>query len=119
VVAATHHQVHLVLVDSGTHAWRMPASHPLSVDHDRAHWCICTTIQSTVPPFMVANFAALEAGSQQVTCSIDGDEYCQASFKYQGKCLEWVCRRNTELAGADRVDVDRLLDGTGCEQLVG
>jgi glutathione S-transferase len=74
-------------------------------------------IGRTYAPFMVANAAALDAGADEVVCSIDGAEYRQGPFKYQGKCLQWLRQRYDALGHGARPDVDRLLDGTGCEQL--
>jgi len=73
----------------------------------------------TYAPFMVANAAALDAGADEVVCSIGGEEYRQAPFKYQGKCLGWLRQRYAALGQADRGGVDRLLGATGCEQLLG
>lgn len=73
----------------------------------------------TYAPFMVANAAALEAGAEEVVCEIDGQEYRQAPFKYQGKCLHWLREGYAALAGSDRTRVDAALVGTGCEVLLG
>ena len=48
---------------------------------------------------------------------IDGREYRQGPFKYQGKCLMWMREAHAGLADGDRACVDRLLAGTGCEPL--
>ena len=72
----------------------------------------------TYAPFMVANAQALLAGSDEVVCDIDGAEYRQAPFKYQGKCLAWIREQYAALADADRARVDEILAGTGCEVLV-
>ena len=71
----------------------------------------------TYAPFMVANAAALQAGADEVVCEIDGREYRQAPFKYQGKCLIWLRERYASLATEDRARVDDALAGTGCEAL--
>ncbi len=73
----------------------------------------------TYAPFMVANHAALMTGAVEVACTIDGSDYRQAPFKYQGKCLEWIRGRYRDLTEADRAQVDEILAGTGCETLVG
>jgi glutathione S-transferase len=75
-------------------------------------------IGRTYAPFMVANAAALAAGADTVVCEIDGQEYRQGAFAYQGKCLAWLCEQYDALSQADRDAVDALLAGTGCEQLV-
>lgn len=69
-------------------------------------------------PFMLANASALEAGGDEVVCHIDGHEYRQGSFKYQGKCLTWIRDEYAALDRADRRRVDEVLDGTGCELLL-
>ena len=43
---AVEHQIDLVLGERGSQACLIPASEPLSVEEDMAHWCIWTTIQS-------------------------------------------------------------------------
>jgi hypothetical protein len=75
-------------------------------------------IGRTYAPFMVANAAALAAGAEMVTCTIDGHEYRQGTFVYQGKCLGWLRDAYAALSAADRSAVDVVLDGTGCEQLL-
>ena len=69
-------------------------------------------------PFMVANAAALDAGAEEVVCEIDGREFRQAPFKYQGKCLRWLREQYAELDDTNRTRVDELLAGTGCQQLL-
>ena len=71
----------------------------------------------TYAPFMIANAAALDAGADEVVCEIDGHEYRQGPFGYQGKCLKWLRDAHAELDDASRATVDGLLAGTGCDQL--
>lgn len=68
-------------------------------------------------PFMLANAAALESGADEVVCEIGGEEYRQAPFKYQAKCLAWVREAYESLEAADRDRVDGVLAGTGCSAL--
>jgi glutathione S-transferase len=68
-------------------------------------------------PFLVANAEALARGAEQVVCRIDGAEWVQAPFPYQGKCRQWLREAYAALAPADRRAVDAVLDGTGCERL--
>ncbi|MEY4339156.1 MAG: hypothetical protein RLZ14_1006 [Actinomycetota bacterium] len=75
-------------------------------------------IGRTYAPFMVANAAALAAGDEMVVCEIDGSEYRQGAFPYQGKCLTWLREAYAALSATDRAAVDTMLDGTGCEQLL-
>ena len=72
----------------------------------------------TYVPFMLANAAALESGADEVVCEIDGQEYRQGPFKYQGKCLRWVRDEYAALDDHSRAKVDTLLAGTGCEAIV-
>lgn len=69
-------------------------------------------------PFMIANAQALVSGADEVMCDIDGKEYRQGPFKYQGKCLQWLREGYAALGDRDRDRVDRVLAGTGCEPLV-
>lgn len=74
-------------------------------------------IGRTYAPFMVANAAAIDAGQDTVTCTIDGHTYAQGTFPYQHKCLAWLRDEYRALGVEDRAAVDHLLAGTGCEQL--
>jgi len=74
-------------------------------------------IGRTYAPFMVANAHALASGLDEVVCDVDGREYRQAPFGYQGKCLQWLRAEYEALAAGDRSRVDLVLAGTGCEQL--
>lgn len=71
----------------------------------------------TYTPFMLANATALESGADEVVCEIDGREYRQGPFKYQGKCLGWLRADYSALSDGDRDRVDAVLEGTGCEAL--
>ena len=68
-------------------------------------------------PFLLANAAALESGAERVECTIDGCEWVQKPFPYQGKCLGWLREGYAELATSDRDAVDAILEGSGCEVL--
>ncbi len=72
----------------------------------------------TYAPFMMANAAALADGAEEVVCAIDGAEYRQVPFKYQAKCLDWIRAEHAALSEPDRVRVEAVLAGTGCEVLV-
>ena len=78
---------------------------------------LLTEIGRTYTPFMPANAASLEAGADEVVCKIDGREYRQGPFKYQGKCLGWLRDGYAALSDGDRSRVDAVLEGTGCEAL--
>ncbi|MDH3707236.1 MAG: glutathione S-transferase N-terminal domain-containing protein [Acidimicrobiia bacterium] len=75
-------------------------------------------IGRTYAPFMVANADAIRSGADEVTVEIDGHPYRQGPFPYQEKCLRWLDDAYQALSADDRAAVDRLLAGTGCEQLV-
>lgn len=68
-------------------------------------------------PFLLANAAALANARERVECRIDGEEWTQAPFPYQGKCLEWLRRDYGALDASARASVDAALAGTGCEAL--
>jgi glutathione S-transferase len=79
---------------------------------------LLTEIGRTYAPFMVANAEALMSGADEMVCQIDGREYRQAPFGYQGKCLMWLRAAYEALTDTDRSRVDAALDGTGCDQLL-
>ena len=85
---------------------------------DSATGDLLAEIGRTYAPFMVANAQALMAGADEVVCQIDGQEYRQAPFGYQGKCLHWLREAYEALAAGDRARIDAVLAGTGCEQLI-
>ena len=74
-------------------------------------------IGRTYAPFLLANEAAMEAGTETLTCVIDGNEYSQGTFVYQRKCLQWLREKYAKLSADDRQFLDTLLVGTGVETL--
>ncbi len=66
-------------------------------------------------PFLLANAAALEKGSEKVECTIGGKPWVQQPFPYQGKCLQWLREGRDALGADDRAAVDAILAGTGFE----
>ena len=66
---------------------------------------------------MIANAEALMSGSDEMVCDIEGSEYRQGPFGYQGKCLQWLRESYAALTDVDRERVDTVLAGTGCEVL--
>ncbi|MHC5012407.1 MAG: glutathione S-transferase family protein, partial [Planctomycetota bacterium] len=68
-------------------------------------------------PAMLGNAAAIASGSERVECEVDGRKWVQKPFPYQAKCLAWLRESYRGLAEGDRVAVDGLLSGTGCEAL--
>lgn len=69
-------------------------------------------------PFLIANAKALQAGEDKVSCEIDGREWTQKAFPYQGKCLMWLREDFAGLDPAAREAVRGLLEGTGAEALL-
>jgi glutathione S-transferase len=91
-------------------------------------WCARDAVHDTLKallgevgrvyvPFFLANAQALEAGASEVNCEIDGADWVQNPFAYQGKCLRWLREEYTSLRQGDREDFDKVLAGTGCEPL--
>lgn len=68
-------------------------------------------------PFLLGNADAVAKGAEQVECVVDGEKWVQPSFSYQAKCLRWIREERDALSAGDRRDLDRLLEGTGCEAL--
>ncbi len=85
---------------------------------DAATGQLLDEVGRTYAPFMVANAQALIAGDDELLCQIDGQEYRQTPFAYQGKCLHWLREGYQALDKSDRDRVDGVLVGTGCEQLL-
>ncbi len=69
-------------------------------------------------PVMLANARALAAGAQRVECEVDGRDWVQQPFPYQGKCLQWLRASFAALSAPDRLIALRLLERTGCAALV-
>ncbi len=74
-------------------------------------------IGSYYAPVLLANAKALMDGDAQVDTEIDGARWVQQPFAYQGKCLQWLREERAALSDVDRMFVDDVLAGTGCEQL--
>jgi len=72
----------------------------------------------TYVPLLLANEVALKAGNKQVDVAIDGEHWVLQTVAYQGKCLRWLREEFTALNDADRVLATRLLEETGCLNLV-
>ncbi len=68
-------------------------------------------------PFLLANAKALAAGADEVRCTVEGGEWRQPPFRYQGKCLGWLREAYAALEDPDRHAVDGALAGSGCEVL--
>lgn len=69
-------------------------------------------------PVMLANAKALLEHEDAVKTTVDGAEWSQKPFPYQGKCVQWIREAYQALEDADRSYIDEVLLGTGCEALV-
>jgi len=79
---------------------------------------ILREVGRTYVPALLANARALAAGEKQWQTEIDGAQWTQQTFPYQGKCLQWIAEQYQQLATGDQQRVDTLLAGTGCEVLL-
>jgi glutathione S-transferase len=70
-------------------------------------------------PYLRANAAALAAGEAEFTARIDGREWSQQSFPYQGKCLGWIEGEFAALDAPARAAAHAILRETGCDSLLG
>jgi glutathione S-transferase len=68
-------------------------------------------------PFLIANARALSSKALEVRTEIDGREWVQQPFPYQGKCLKWLREAHAALSASDRRFVDQTLAVTGCESI--
>jgi len=72
----------------------------------------------TYVPVMLANAAAIDQGLDTVETEVEGRQWVQEPFPYQAKCLHWLRSEYARLDTEERGQVDALLSGTGCEQLL-
>jgi len=79
---------------------------------------LLTEIGRTYAPALLANAKALQAGDKQMETTIDGKPWEQPSFPYQGRCLMWINEEYQKLSADDRAQVDEILAGTGCEEML-
>jgi len=68
-------------------------------------------------PLLIANEKAVNARAERVSLTLDGQQWEQQPYPYQAKCLQWLRQEYGRLEGEDRLFVDQLLAGTGCEAL--
>ena len=64
-------------------------------------------------PFLDANAVALKAGEKQLHVQIDGQDYTQETFAYQGKCYAEILRRWQALPQAACASLTPLFAETG------
>jgi glutathione S-transferase len=79
---------------------------------------ILTEIGRVYAPALLANARALAAGQKSWEVEIDGRNWSQRTFPYQGKCLQWINEQYQALSTQDQSRVDNLLAGTGCEAIL-
>ena len=79
---------------------------------------ILSEIGRVYAPALIANARALEAGEKQMETIIDGKSWEQPSFPYQGKCLAWINDEYKKLSLEVRGQVNDILAGTGCEEML-
>ena len=79
---------------------------------------LLTEIGRTYAPALLANAQALRNADEHMEAVIDGQRWEQPTFPYQGKCLQWINAEYRKLDPSARADVDRILQGTGCEAIV-
>ena len=75
-------------------------------------------IGRTYAPVMLANAKAIDGGLPEVKLEVEGKPWIQEPFPYQAKCLQWLRIEYAKLDETERGQVDNMLEGTGCEQLV-
>jgi len=80
---------------------------------------LLTEIGRSYVPVMLANAQAALAGDKAFETRIDGALWRQPTFAYQLKCVQWIRAEYEKLEGDDRTAVQQVLDGTGCEKLLG
>ena len=109
-------------------AWVQVVEDLSGLDPQEAHWVgrdeLPTSLRAllieagrTYVPALLANAQAINSGAERVETTIDGRPWVQRPFPYQAKCLQWVRQEHARLDGADRLCVDGVLAGTGCEAL--
>jgi glutathione S-transferase len=79
---------------------------------------LLSEVGRTYVPVMLANSAAFENGKDRVETIVEEKEWVQEPFPYQAKCLQWLRVEYGRLDTEDRVRVDSMLSGTGCEALL-
>ena len=91
----------------------------ISLDDAQAHLGpLLNEIGRTYAKALLANAAALSAGEDEFSATIDGQTWVQPTFPYQAKCLHWINAEYQLLSAEDRAFVDTLLANTGCDSLL-
>jgi hypothetical protein len=79
--------------------------------------CLLSEVGRVYVPALMANASAMQRGEDTWEAAIDSERWSQQTFPYQVKCAMWLRERYANLKQIDRVRVDSLLKGTGCEAL--
>jgi glutathione S-transferase len=69
-------------------------------------------------PALLTNARALREKKSTWEAEINDGLWSQETFAYQGKCLGWIRDEYEKLSDQDRLEVDLILDGTGCQELL-
>jgi glutathione S-transferase len=109
------------------HAWTMVVDDLSGLDPRPADWLerdgagvlrgLLAEFGRCYAPVLLANAAAIAAGSDRVSTEVDGRPWVQQPFPYQARCLMWLRQSYHRLDTADRAAADALLAGTGIEAL--
>lgn len=70
-------------------------------------------------PYLIANAKSVMSSANKMEMVLDGKPWEQNPFTYQAKCLQWIREAYEALADKDRERVDKIIAGTGIEQLIG
>jgi len=90
------------------------------LDLSNAPHALCdrlSEIAKVYSPYSLANAAAVNQGAVTMHGEIDGFPGEQDTFAYQSECLSWLREACEALSHADAPRVDRIPNGTGCEEL--
>jgi glutathione S-transferase len=75
---------------------------------------ILSLAAETYLPFMHANYAALQAGVDEIDIKLMGNAYRQAPFRYQAKTYSRLRSLYERLTGAHKEQADTVLDAAAC-----
>ena len=75
-------------------------------------------IGATYVPTMLENEKAFLKGDESWETKLDGLIWSQRTFPYQVKCLTWLREEYESLTKSEKTEVNKIIDGTGCETLV-
>ena len=99
--------------DPGDDAWVAIEDQPESLKG------ILGEIGRVYAPAQLANAKAVAAGDKTWETAIDGTTWTQPTFPYQARCLKWTNELYAALSQEHRSRVDRILEGTGVESMLG